>query len=45
MSNTKFGTEMSKKFQKVRTVDGYVYKGIKLIDDYQGDNPYSISIG
>ncbi len=41
MSSTKFGAEMSKRFEKSRTKQGIIYNSISLMDC----NPYSISIG
>lgn len=41
MSNTKFGVELAKRYEKVKTMRGIVYKKISLIDG----TPYSISIG
>lgn len=40
MSNTKFGVEMQKKFERVKRRDGWFYSGIAL-----GSENYSISIG
>lgn len=45
MSNTKFGAEISKRFEKVKSRDGAIYKGIKLIKSCPNGNPYSVSIG
>lgn len=40
MSNTKFGTEMSKRVEKSKKADGLYYLGISL-----GNDSYSVSIG
>lgn len=40
MSNTKFGMEMQKKYERVKKRDGWCYIGISL-----GSDAYSISIG
>jgi putative DNA primase/helicase len=42
MSSTKFGAEMSKRFEKVRFGDGMYYKSISLKQNYQ---QYQIGIG
>ena len=41
MSSTKFGTEMAKRFERVKKRDGWYYKNIQLSED----TGYSISIG
>lgn len=33
MSNTKFGVELAKRYEKVRTTQGIVYSGLSLIAD------------
>ena len=35
MSNTKFGIEMQKKFQKVKKANGLFYTGLELAEDYK----------
>ncbi len=40
MSNTKFGIEMQKRFEKIKKRDGWFYTGISL-----GADSYSVSIG
>lgn len=41
MSNTKFGAEMAKRYEKSKTMKGIFYKGISL----SGNSDYSVSIG
>ncbi|MBE6825868.1 MAG: DNA primase [Ruminococcus sp.] len=42
MSNTKFGAEMAKRFEKVKKMDGWYYVGIRL---HTSADDYSVSIG
>lgn len=41
MSNTKFGKEISQKYERVKKMDGWYYIGIQFNDDYK---PYSVTI-
>lgn len=42
MSNTKFGLELNKRFNKVKDRNGWKYLGILLVDDKK---PYQLQIG
>ena len=42
MTNTKFGIEVSKRYEKKRYSNGFGYAGLDFSDDYK---PYNISIG
>ncbi len=42
MSNTKFGAEMAKRFERVKKMDGWHYLNIRL---YTSADDYSVSIG
>lgn len=34
MSNTKFGMEMNKRFEKIHTKTGWIYNGLSLLSEY-----------
>lgn len=42
LTNTKFGTEIVKRFARAKTMTGWIYNGIDFNDDYR---PYSLNIG
>ena len=42
MTNTKFGIEISKRYEKKRYSNGFGYAGLDFSDDYK---PYNVSIG
>ncbi len=41
MTNTKFGLEMAKKYERTKTRTGWIYKGLDVSDDYK---PYEVRV-